>query len=238
MGINTLHGWNISTSEAIQIQKKLSAQVLRKGNLTGVSCVAGVDISVKRDRKTATAAAVLLEYPSLDLAEFQTAEGEMEFPYVPGLLSFREIPLTLAAIEKLTVTPDLVIVDGQGIAHPRRIGLASHLGLFLDIPTIGCAKSRLCGEYTGPGDEPGEYSHLTDKDEIIGAVLRTKRGVKPVYVSVGHKTDLQEAVHWVMNCCKGYRLPETSRLAHLAAGGNLTAGRTRNSGERKPAVIR
>ncbi|UCC16177.1 MAG: deoxyribonuclease V, partial [Dehalococcoidales bacterium] len=167
------------------------------------------------------ASVVLLNYPDLEIIDIQKASGPLEFPYVPGLLSFRELPLTLAACEKLSITPDLVIVDGQGIAHPRRFGLASHLGVLTDIPTIGCAKSRLCGSHTEPHNKPGDFSHVVDKDEIIGAALRTKQGVKPVYVSVGHKISLNTAIKWVINCCRGYRLPQPTRLAHLAAGGNL-----------------
>ena len=124
-------------------------------------------------------------------------------------------------MRNLAITPDLILVDGQGIAHPRRMGLASHLGLFLDTPTIGCAKSLLCGSHEMPGDEPGSYAEVVDRGEIIGVALRTKLGVKPVYVSIGHKIDLQTAIHWVLECCRGYRLPEPTRLAHLAAGGNL-----------------
>jgi deoxyribonuclease V len=151
----------------------------------------------------------------------QIVEGELAFPYVPGLLSFRESPLILVACERLTVTPDLFLVDGQGIAHPRRMGFASHLGLFLNTPAIGCAKSLLCGTHEMPGIEPGSYTEIIDKGEIIGAALRTKRSMNPIYVSIGHKIDLQNAIHWALECCRGYRIPEPTRLAHLAAGGNL-----------------
>ena len=153
--------------------------------------------------------------------ETKVVKESLDFPYVPGLLSFREAPLTLAACEKLTLTPDLILVDGQGIAHPRRLGLACHLGLFLNMPTIGCAKSRLCGSHEMPGVEAGSYAEVIDKGEVIGAALRTRSGVKPVYVSIGHKIDLPAAIHWVLECCRGYRLPEPTRLAHLAATGRL-----------------
>ena len=129
--------------------------------------------------------------------------------------------MTLAACQQLTITPDLILVDGQGIAHPRRMGLASHLGLFLDTPTIGCAKSLLCGEHEAPGETSGSYTEVVDRGEIIGAAVRTRPGVKPVYVSIGHKIDLNNAIYWVLKLCRGYRLPEPARLAHLAAGGNL-----------------
>jgi deoxyribonuclease V len=138
---------------------------------------------------------------------------------VPGLLSFREVPIILATCEKLKNTPDLILVDGQGLAHPRRLGLASHLGLLWDKPTIGCAKSRLCGEHEPVGNKPRESSRLIDGGETIGAALRTKMNTKPIYVSIGHRTSLEAAIQWVLDCCQGYRLPEPTRLAHLVAGG-------------------
>ncbi|MFC2020233.1 deoxyribonuclease V [Chloroflexota bacterium] len=215
-----LHNWQLSTSQAIQIQHRLAAQVSRNGELITPHFIAGVDISVGRGEEIATGSAVVLNYPELRVIETQVAKGRLNFPYIPGLLSFRESPLTLAVCEQLSITPDLILVDGQGIAHPRRFGLASHLGLFLDTPTIGCAKSLLCGNYEEPGIEPGSYTEVMDKGETIGVALRTKLGVKPVYVSTGHKIDLQTAIYWVMECCRGYRLPEPTRLAHQAAGRN------------------
>ena len=221
MEVARLHGWQVSTAQAMDIQMKLAAQVSRFGEVTSPRLIAGVDISVNKEDGTGTGAVVVLSYPGLDLVEIRIVKDRLEFPYVPGFLSFRESPLILAACERLTVTPDLIMVDGQGIAHPRRMGLASHLGLFLDTPTIGCAKSRLCGSHEEPGAESGSYADLVDGGEVIGAVLRTKAGVKPVYVSIGHRVDLPTAIHWVLACCRGYRLPEPARLAHLAAGGNL-----------------
>ena len=216
-----LHSWKVSTARARDIQKGLAERVSRVYEVINPRLIAGADISVNRVAGVATGAVVVLSYPGLELVESSIVEGELELPYIPGLLSFRESPLILAACEKLTLTPDLILVDGQGIAHPRRLGLACHLGLFLNTPTIGCAKSRLCGSHEVPGSEPGDYTELMDGGEIIGAALRTRLGVKPVYVSIGHKVDLQAAVHWVLACCRGYRLPEPTRLAHLAAGGNL-----------------
>jgi len=178
-------------------------------------------MGINKAQKTGTAAVVVLSYPDLSLVELSVVTERLEFPYVPGLLSFREAPLLLAACEKLRMNPDIIMVDGQGMAHPRRLGLACHLGLFLNTPTIGCAKSRLCGRCQEPGNAPGDHSELVDREEVIGAVVRTRAGVKPVYVSVGHKIDLADAVNWVFHCCRGYRLPEPTRLAHLAAGGNL-----------------
>jgi deoxyribonuclease V len=214
------HHWHVTTTEAIQIQKDLAGRISRTGDVNP-HLIAGVDISVDRVSATGTGAVVVLSYPALEIVEVEVVTDRIEFPYVPGLLSFREAPLVLAACEKLTVSPDLFIVDGQGIAHPRRIGLASHLALFLDTPTIGCAKSRLCGVHEVPDDQAGSQAELLDKEEIIGTVLRTRTGVKPVYVSIGHKISLQSAMHWVLACCRGYRLPEPTRLAHQAAGGNL-----------------
>jgi len=203
------------------MQRRLSDQVLRSGEVVKPRFIAGVDVSASRARGTATGAVIVLEYPGLSLVEAKVVHGEVDFPYLPGLLSFREAPLVLEVFEILETKPDLVLVDGQGIAHPRRIGLASHLGLFLDVPTIGCAKSRLCGSHDTPGSEPGSYAELLDGGEIIGVVLRTKERTKPVYVSVGNRVDLPTAWHWVLECCRGYRLPEPIRLAHQAAGGNL-----------------
>jgi deoxyribonuclease V len=221
MKVNSLHSWQVTTTQAIDLQLKLASQVSRTNEVVSPRFIAGVDISVDRVRDEARGAVVVLSYPELKVVETQVVDGRVEFPYVPGLLSFREAPLTLAAFERLETTPDLVLFDGQGIAHPRRLGLAAHLGLFLDMPTIGCAKSRLCGSHQIPGLEPGGCAGLVDGGETIGAVLRTKPGVKPVFVSIGHKISLESAIYWVMRCCRGYRLPEPTRLAHLAAGGKL-----------------
>lgn len=224
--IEKLHSWQVNTAEALNIQRRLAQQVSRSNQVTTPHFIAGVDISAGKAQGMATAAVVVLEYPELKLVETQVVQGRLDFPYVPGLLSFRESPLTLTSCEKLAVTPDLILVDGQGIAHPRRLGLASHLGLLLNTPTIGCAKSLLCGRHEEPGVEPGSYSEVVDRDETIGAALRTKLGVKPVYVSIGHKVDLEAAIYWVLECCRGYRLPEPTRLAHLTAGGKLKLERT------------
>lgn len=219
--VERLHSWQVSLAQALDIQQRLAAQVSRSGEVTNPRFIAGVDIAVGKARGVATAAVVIWQYPGFRVVEIKIAQGKLDFPYIPGLLSFRESPLTLAACERLTITPDLILVDGQGIAHPRRMGLACHLGLFLDTPTIGCAKSLLCGKHELPGVELGSYAEVVDRGETIGAALRTKPGEKPLYVSIGHKVDLQTAIYWVLKCCRGYRLPEPTRLAHLAAGGNL-----------------
>ncbi len=219
----TSHAWRVSPAEARQIQLDLASSVRREGRVASPARIAGMDISVQRFAAEGTAAVVVLSYPGLELLECRVQTGPIGFPYVPGLLSFREAPLLLETCAGLKCKPDLIMVDGQGIAHPRRLGLGAHVGLLLDVPAIGCAKSRLCGAHETPGDEAGSTAALTDGDEVIGAVLRTKTGVKPLYISTGHRIGLDEAVKWVLACCRGYRLPEPTRLAHLAAGGNLKA---------------
>jgi len=221
MRVRRLHGWQVTGVQALDMQRRLAKQVSRNDEITIPRFIAGVDISAPKVHRMATGAVVVVSYPELELKEIKVAQGELNIPYIPGLLSFREVPLLLAVCKKLTIIPDLIMVDGQGIAHPRRMGLASHLGLFLNTSTIGCAKSRLCGSHRVPGDYPGDYAELIDKGETIGAALRTKAKVKPVYISIGHKIDLESAIYWVMECCQEYRLPEPTRLAHLAAGGNL-----------------
>ena len=217
MKVRHLHPWNVSTAEAIGIQKELNEKVSRENEFGEVRFVAGVDISVKGD--VAKAAVVVLRYPDLKPVEGSLAELPVELPYIPGLLSFRESPSIIAAFEKLSTEPDLVVADGQGIAHPRRLGIASHLGLLLDRPTIGCAKSRLCGKHDEPGWKAGCYTYLFDNNEIIGAALRTRDKTKVVYISIGHKIDLKTSIEYVLGCCRGYRLPETTRFAHRVAGG-------------------
>ena len=222
MKVQTLHRWEVSLAQAREIQLNLARKVITENEVINPRLVAGIDISSPDAQGVARGAVVVLHYPALNIVEVKVAEGKITFPYIPGLLSFRESPLILAACEKLSNVPDLILVDGQGIAHPRRFGLASHVGLFLDLPTIGCAKSILCGQHQPVGEEAGSHAELLDNGELIGAALRTKSGMKPIYVSVGHKIDLTSALQWVLKCCRGYRLPEPTRLAHLAAGGMLT----------------
>lgn len=221
MKIEKLHSWTLSIPEAMELQKRLAAKVSRSGEVISPRFIGGVDISAEGQRGMANAAAVILNYPELKLVEVKVVRMEVKFPYVPGLLSFRESPLILAACEQLDNTPDLILVDGQGIAHPRRIGIASHLGLLLNTPTIGCAKSRLCGKHKELSEEAGSYAELVDNGEIIGVVLRSRQGMQPLYISIGHKISLEAAIYWVRECCRGFRIPEPTRLAHLAAGGNL-----------------
>jgi deoxyribonuclease V len=212
-----LHGWDLSAEEAIAIQQSLSPRVVRQNDLGEVRYVAGVDAGFPR--QMARAAIAVLTYPELHVTEMAMAEVPVSFPYVPGLLSFREAPAILAAYEKLAIEPDLLIVDGQGIAHSRRFGIASHLGLLLDIPSIGSAKSRLVGRHGTLAEERGATADLSDRGEVVGLVVRTRSRVNPLYVSIGHRIDLPTSAHYVLTCCTRYRLPEPQRQAHLAASG-------------------
>jgi deoxyribonuclease V len=211
------HRWDLSVTEARALQPKLAQQVLGQTaiDLATLQTVAGVDVGFQSD--VAHAAIVILSYPDLQPVERAVGQAPVTFPYVPGLLTFREGPSVLNALERLTIWPDLLIFDGHGVAHPRRIGLAAHMGVLLDHPSIGCAKSRLIGTHDEPGEAVGEWSPLTDGEEVIGAVVRSRAKVKPVYVSIGHRVDLTTAIAVVLSCTHGYRLPETTRLAHKLA---------------------
>jgi len=222
MHVLKLHGWDISTTEAGQLQRDLAGKVVRSRCLfPPPRRVAGVDVGINRVHGRGTAAVVVLSFPQLQVVEVRTAEGEVTWPYVPGYLSFREMPLVLRACELVRQTPDIVLVDGQGIAHPRRLGLASHLGLCLDIPTVGCAKSLLCGSHDSLGPERGATADIMDRGELVGVAVRTRSNVKPVYVSIGHRCGFADAVESVLHCTGRFRLPEPTRLAHLAAAGRL-----------------
>lgn len=212
-----LHSWDLSPKEAVALQRSLRDRVIRTDRIGAVRRVAGVDAGFEDEGRITRAAVAVLDYPSLALVERAIARVPTRFPYVPGLLSFREAPAVLAAFAKLAAPVDLILYDGQGIAHPRRCGIASHVGLALDCPSIGVAKTRLLGEHRAPADRPGAWVPLRDGGETIGAVLRTRRGVKPVYVSIGHRVSLETAVRWTMACCTKYRLPETTRHAHRLA---------------------
>lgn len=213
------HPWDLSVDEAKALQSQLAKKVIAETTFDpdAVQTVAGVDVGFQGD--VARAAVVVLAFPSLRPIEYAIGQVPVGFPYVPGLLTFREGPSVLAALEKLRIRPDLLIFDGHGLAHPRRIGLASHMGVILDRPSIGCAKSRLVGEHDEPGDEVGDWTSLRDGDEVIGAVVRTRARVKPVFVSVGHRIDLDTAITFVLRCAPRYRLPETTRYADRVAGG-------------------
>ena len=222
------HLWNVTPAEARKIQEQLCNQVSQKNSagLKRIKHVAGIDISIRNNR--AIAAIVVLDFKTLQIVDFALHEDDIPFPYVPGLLSFRECPSILAAAEKLRVESDLILVDGQGIAHPRRLGIAAHLGVLFDKPTIGCAKTRLTGKHEEPSLTAGSHADLWDRDELIGAVLRTKNKVRPLYISVGHKVELSTAIELVLSCCRGYRLPEPTRFAHQVAGGKVVSLPARN----------
>jgi deoxyribonuclease V len=212
--VETLHSWDLSTAEARDLQVKLAGLVDKARVLPPIETVAGADVSYEIGGKWLYAAVVVLRVGTWEVIDRSGIVAPAKFPYVPSLLSFREAPPVIEAYERLTVRPDVLICDGQGIAHPRRLGMASHIGLWLGLPTIGCAKSRLCGEYQEPGPERGERSPLTDDGETIGAVVRTRTRVKSLYVSTGHLCDLESAIATVLATATKYRQPFTTRLAH------------------------
>ncbi|MEW6526588.1 MAG: deoxyribonuclease V [Spirochaetota bacterium] len=205
--------WDYSVQEAIIIQKNLAGNVIITGKPEKIEYIAGIDVALTPDDRGYCIIAVF-SFPTMELCEEVFCSDPITFPYVPGLLSFREGPLVLKAYEKLSIKPDVLVFDGQGIAHPRRFGIASHIGVILDVPTIGCAKSRLCGTYSEPGPNKGDRAYLYDKDEIIGVVLRTRAQVKPVFVSPGHKIGIDEATDIMMQCTGNYRIPVPTRYAH------------------------
>ena len=190
------------------------------GRLRQVRTVAGTDVGFERGGGMARAAVAVLSFPRLELVDYAVARRRARFPYVPGLLSFREVPALLAALDQLRVKPDLLLCDGQGLAHPRRFGIACHLGLICGIPSIGVAKSRLIGEHGEPAQRRGAWVPLRDRGETIGAVLRSRTGTRPIYVSIGHRVSLTAAVRYVLACTTRFRLPETTRWAHRLASGD------------------
>ena len=218
------HPWDVTPAQARAIQLEGRARVIADDALGRVGRVAGIDVGLEESGAVSRAAVAVLEVPSLTLVESAVARLPTAFPYVPGLLSFREIPAALEALGRLSAPPDLLLCDGQGYAHPRRFGLACHLGVLTGLPSIGVAKSRLIGTHGPLPDEKGAWVPLLDGDETIGAVLRTRGGVAPVYVSVGHRVSLPTAIRWVLACTTRFRLPETTRQAHrLASGPNPRA---------------
>jgi deoxyribonuclease V len=214
--VASMHAWNLTPREAIELQKRLKDEVRLAPLTSKPVLIGGADVSMNRFAKEGFAGFVTLSFPDLSLIDHAVTKETIPFPYVPGLLSFREIPMLLSAWEKLSTKPDVLIVDGIGIAHPRRLGIASHLGLMLNLPTIGCAKSVLTGSYEEPSNERGATSPLQDRKtgEVIGMALRTRENCKPVFVSPGHLITLKESVELVMNCVTKYRLPEATRYAH------------------------
>lgn len=218
MKITPLHDWNLDPRQAIELQKQLAYEVVAEDQLNvPVRTVAGIDLGYDAKNDTSRAVVVVLSFPALDLIESAEAILPIQFPYVPGLLSFRETPVAVKALEKLKITPDVILCDGQGLAHPRKFGIACHIGLIADVPTIGVAKSLLVGKFENLGGRRGATADLIYKKEKIGVALRTKDKVQPVYVSVGHRISLETATDLVLQCAPKYRLPETTRLADKMA---------------------
>lgn len=243
MKARSLHPWDLSCREAARLQEGLRERLILDDRSfpPSLRTIAGADVSYARGSDRFFAAVVVLAYPSLEVLEEAFAEDRSAFPYVPGLLSFREGPVVLKAFERLRHVPDAVLFDGQGIAHPRGIGLASHLGLILDIPSIGCAKTRLCGAHGEVEAGRGSRAELRVDGSVAGAAVRTRDRVKPVYVSPGHRVSLEKAVEVTLSCCRGYRLPEPVRLAHRAVNrirreaGDGNVSRETGSRMREPA---
>ncbi|MED4954353.1 deoxyribonuclease V [Paenibacillus macerans] len=208
------HRWDLTETEAIQLQRELAARVIRQDAFSEpIRYIAGVDVAYSEQNDRLIAAVVILEADTLKPVESAVVEDTVHFPYVPGLFSFRELPPIIKAFERIATPPQLVVCDGQGLAHPRRFGLACHLGMLYDLPAIGCGKTRLCGDYTEPELHRGAFSPLTDGREVIGHVLRTQDNIKPIFVSVGHRISLSTACEWILKLAPKYRLPETTRLA-------------------------
>lgn len=198
------------------LQQELAAKVIKEDQFNEICLVAGVDVAYEKHSDRLMSAVVILDAGTLDVIETVTAEDNIQFPYIPGLFSFRELPPLVKAFAKLQHIPDLIVCDGQGIAHPLRFGLASHLGVIFDMPTIGCGKTRLFGEHEEPDTERGAIAPLVDKGEVIGNVLRTQNGINPIYVSIGHRISLATACEWILRLSPKYRLPETTRQADQA----------------------
>jgi deoxyribonuclease V len=221
MRTKPLHEWNLKQDEAKALQRELAKRVVREDRLDEIRHIAGVDMAINEISGMARAAVVLLFYPALEIVEQHVYEEPLRMPYIPGLLSFREIPCMLGAFDLLKQQPELLMVDGQGIAHPRRLGIASHLGLWLDLPSIGCAKSILTGHHIPLSEEVGSWVPLEADREVIGAVLRTRARVKPMIISLGHRISLETSLRYVLACGKGYRLPEPTRLADKLSKDNV-----------------
>lgn len=215
MKIKKLHPWAVSPKEAVAIQKRLRERLILKKTPGKIRYVAGVDVSSSKKSDLVWAGVVILTYPDMVKVEEKWIKAKAAFPYVPGLLSFREIPPLLRVLDRLEIAHDVLICDGQGIAHPRGMGIAAHLGLLLDRPAVGCAKSRLFGESLEPGNEKGNYTTLQHQGRVIGAAVRTRSGVKPVFVSPGHRMDLESSIDLILACCVRYKIPEPTRQAHI-----------------------
>jgi len=224
MNIPLLHPWKVSPQEAIAIQESLRKKLCSRPAKTSFKNIAAGDAAYSRTDDRIYAASLLFSYPDLALLEISSARERVSFPYIPGLLSFREAPILIKTLTKLKSKPGVILVEGQGIAHPRSMGIATHIGLLLDIPTIGCAKSRLLGSKAEPGIDQGSMAPLVEEGQTVGMIVRTRTGVKPVYVSPGYKMDLETSIKMVLSLGRGYRIPEPLRQAHIYVN-QLRAGR-------------
>ena len=212
-----LHSWKVTGEEAIQIQEDLRSRVILEKTFSEVRKIGGGDVAYPKDRNFLFGAIVVLSFPSLEIVDSATAQAKISFPYIPGLFSFREGPILIRAFEKLKMKPDVMIYDGQGIAHPRGIGLASHIGVWFDLPSIGCAKTPLLNDFITPAASKGSFELIRKEGKEVGAVLRTKDKVKPVFVSPGHRIDLSTSIQLILESCRGFRFPEPLRKAHHAS---------------------
>ena len=219
MNFEQKHEWVLTVEAAIEIQQTLRTEVITRDRFGVVNYVAGIDVGFEAEGTITRAAVAVLSYPELQLCDQAIARRPTTFPYIPGFLSFREVPAVLDALENVTIVPDLLLCDGQGIAHPRRLGIACHLGVLTNLPAIGVAKSRLVGKHAEVPEKRGTWEPLCDRGETIGAVLKTRPNTNPLYISLGHRISLETAIAYVMGCITKYRLPETTRFAHKLASG-------------------
>ena len=215
--MNPLHSWNVSVEEAVQIQEALKNRITLKKTLSKVRTIGAGDVAYSKNEEFLFGAIVVLSFPNLEILDMATADGKIPFPYIPTLLSFREGPILIKTFQRLRLKPDVMIIDGQGIAHPRQMGLASHMGLWFDLPSIGCAKTPLLDEFVSPELSKGSFEWIRREGEKVGAVLRTKDKVKPLFVSPGHLIDLSTSIQLILESCRGFRIPEPLRKAHQLA---------------------
>ncbi|MGA2315620.1 MAG: endonuclease V [Thermodesulfobacteriota bacterium] len=209
-----LHSWNVSVEEAIQIQEALKDRIILKKTFSKVRTMGGGDVAYSKNENRLFGAIVILSFPDMEILDMATADGKIPFPYIPTLLSFREGPILIKTFQRLKIKPNIMIFDGQGIAHPRGMGLASHMGLWLNLPSIGCAKTALLDEFISPGPSKGSYEWIRREGKKVGAVLRTKENVKPLFISPGHRIDLSTSIQLLLESCRGFRIPEPLRKAH------------------------
>jgi len=215
--MNPLHSWNVGVKEAIRIQEVLKDKIILEKGLSKVRTIGGGDVAYSKNGNRLFGAIAVFSFPELEVIDMATADGKIAFPYVPGLLSFREGPILIKTFQRLRIKPDVMIFDGQGIAHPRRMGLASHMGLWLDLPSIGCAKTPLLKEFINPEPSKGCFEWIRQEGKKVGAVLRTKEKVKPLFVSPGYRIDLLMSIRLILESCQGFRIPEPLRKAHQAS---------------------